>query len=127
MENKYRNEMEIELAGEKILLRPTFENCAAIESSHGSLAWLGWKFSRGIRELKNMPGLTDVALLIYHMQAASDPDDANKKKYSLQEIWEKVQANGMTIPLMNKLIEFLARTTAGNKMANEPSENQKKS
>ena len=126
MENKYRNEMEIELAGEKILLRPTFENCAAIETSHGSLAWLGWKFSRGERDLKHMPGITDMALLIYHMQAASDPEDSSKKFYSLQEIWDKVQVTGMK-PLFPKLIEFLARTTAGNKLANEPSENQKKS
>jgi len=125
MENKFRNEMEIELAGEKILLRPTFENVASLESMAGSLAYLGWKFSRGLSDGKNMPGLTDFAQIIYHCQAATKSGDPTRKQYSLEEIWDKVQQAGVI--LLRPLTEFIARVTAGDRTVNELSERQKKS
>ena len=125
MENRVRNEMEIDLAGQKVLLRPTFENIASLESSHGSLAWLGWKFSRGLQDGKNMPGLTDYAHIIYHCQAATKAEDPTKKLYSLEEIWDLVQQSGVS--LLQPMMIFIARITAGNKMVNELNDNQKKS
>lgn len=125
MENKFRNEKEIEMAGEKILLRPTFENIASLEATAGSLAYLGWKFSRGLSDGKNMPGLTDFAQIIYHCQAATKDGDPTKKKYSLEEIWDLVQQTG--IVLLKPLTEFMAQVTAGDRKVNELSERQKKS
>lgn len=125
MENKFRNEMEIELAGEKILLRPTFENIASLEATAGSLAFLGWKFSRGLSDGKNMPAMTDFAQIIYHCQAATKEGDPTRKKYSLEEVWDKVQQSG--VMLLRPLTEFMARVTAGDRAVNELSDRQKKS
>ena len=128
MENKFRNELEIELAGEKLLLRPTFENIAAMETKLGGLAYLAWKFSRGGRDPKFLPSLTECAEIIYLNQAANNPTDPTKKKFSMEEIWEKVQAEGLGV--IKPITIFLGRISAGNKMApqvDELTEGQKKS
>lgn len=122
MENKFRNEMEIKLGDEKILLRPTFENCAALEAVAGSLAYLSWKFSKGFK--RDMPGLTDFAQIIYHCQAAVDKDDSNKKKLSLETIWELLQVEGAAI--YEPLMRFMVRIAAGSKDRPTISETQKK-
>lgn len=128
MENKYRNEMEINLAGEKILLRPTFENIAAMESNVGSVAWLTWRYSRGVKfkdgkvdkasmaseaAIKAIPSLSETAQIIYFNQAALNPTDATQKKYSLEEIWSLVMAEGAKVT--GQIVLYLGRITAGNK------------
>jgi hypothetical protein len=143
MENKFRNEMEIKLGGNTILLRPTFENIAAMEENVGSVMWLTWKFSRGVRftkegkpdptassqeqSIKAIPSLTECAKIIYFNQASSKADDPNLKKYSLEEIWEMVLETGAAVA--TKVIEFLGKVAAGGKAQNteEPTESEKKS
>lgn len=126
MENKFRNEMEITVGGQKILLRPTFENLAAMESVLGSLAYLGWKYSRGVvlekdgtiktnmeMAIRSLPPLSDAAKIIFFNQAATKPEDPTLKKYSLEEIWALVLEEGT--PVTKQVVQYLARVTAGNK------------
>ena len=129
MENKFRNEMEITLGPEKILLRPTFENVATMESNLGSISYVGWKFSRGIRNgivQSDMPTLTDLAKIIYFNQAAVRPDDSTKKKFSLEEIWQLVQAESIRSVLPQVTI-FLTTILAGNEKVDSPTIEEKKS
>lgn len=126
MENKHRNEKLIKIAGEEILLRPTFENLAATENAVGGLPYLSWKLSRGIRHAKEMIGFTDIAKIIYFNQAATKANDVTKKKFSLDEIWEMVQSEG-GLNIMPMVMEYIAHVAAGDKMASELSESQKKS
>src|SRR5690606_7558027 len=108
--NSARNELIVKLGGEEILLRPTFENISSMESNLGGVAYLGWKFSRGVvigkdgkpdlsggnteRAVKSLPSMNEVAQIIYYNQAAVKPEDPTQKKYSLEEIWEKMLKNG---------------------------------
>jgi hypothetical protein len=134
MGNKFRNETEIVLGETKILLRPTFENIAAMESTVGSVAWLGWKYSRGIRlnedgkpvssndieqTIKALPPLTEAAKIIYFNQA--------EKTYSQDEIWDMVQGAG--IGIAKQVVLYLAKVTSGNKTVDEAeaTEGEKKS
>ena len=127
MENKFRNEMEIQVGPEKILLRPTFENIAATEANAGALQYLAVKASRGNKDPKKGLTMTEMAMIIYYNQAAVSSDDVTKKKYSLEQIWELVMQEGLY--LYQPILVFLARMTAGNKYANvdELSEAEKKS
>lgn len=132
MENPFRNEKEIKLGEVTILLRPCFENVAAMEAKLGGLTYLAWKFSRstidarsGTLDPKNIPTLTECAQIIYFNQAATKPNDPNQKQYSLEEIWALVQYEGLKI--IQPVTMFLVAVTAGNKNAVEPSEAQKKS
>ncbi len=129
MENKFRNEMEISLGGETLLLRPTFENIAAMETDIGGLAYLGWKYSRGIRlgadgrptkasmgseaSIKATPTLTECAKVIYYNQAATKADDPTQKKFSLEEIWVLVSVEGISV--VRPVTIYLAQVTAGDK------------
>lgn len=126
MENKFRNEMEISLGGQKILLRPSFENLAALESSAGGLLYLSWKASKALR--KEGIGMSEMAFIIYHCQAAVNAEDPTKKFYSVEEIMEMVLKEGMTV--LKPITVFLARCTAGNKTVDDVSDmsdTQKKS
>jgi hypothetical protein len=138
MENKFRNELEITLGGEKILLRPTFENIAAMENNVGSVAYLTWKFSRGIRSVdgkslasdaavRSMPSMNEAAKIIYYNQAAHKQGDPTLKKYNLEEIWQLILEEGAGVA--KHIILFLGRITAGNKAIDidELSEGEKKS
>ncbi len=133
MENKFRNEMEIVLGGQKILLRPTFENIAAMESNVGSVAWLGWKYSRGVRidsdgkvvagdmeqTVRSLPSMSEAAKIIYLNQA--------EKKFSQDEIWELVLGSGSAVA--RQIVLYLARVTAGDRSIDksEVTEDEKKS
>lgn len=122
MENKFRNEMEITLAGQKILLRPTFENIAAMEAQVGSVVHLVWKFSRGVSKdgkvtagaIASFPPLSDCAQIIYYNQAATKPEDPTLKKYSLEEIWDMVIVEGASA--CKGVVEFLGRMMSGSKV-----------
>ena len=127
MENKFKNEMEIEIGGEKILLRPTFENLAAMESKMGGLAYLAFKYGQGIdvetktvnhlMSAKAMPPMTDTAQIIYFNQA--------EKKFTIEQIHELCLDEG--IKVCAQAVLFLVRCSAGNKFAKEPTKRQKKS
>lgn len=131
MENKYRNELEVKIGGETILLRPTFENIAAMEENIGGLSYLAWKYSRATGkdgQAKALPGLTECAKIIYFNQAATKPDDPTQKKLSLEEVWDLVSKEGVAV--ITPVLTFLGRITAGQKEDSEPkelSESEKKS
>lgn len=136
MANPVRNEMEITLGGQTILLRPTFENIAALEENVGPVSYLAWLFGGGfVREAKGLadsakklPPLTKCAQIIYYCQAGRKDEDPNERKYNLEEIWEMVQSEGMAVT--KPMLTFIARITAGNKMAlsaEQMTESQKKS
>lgn len=129
MENKFRNEREITIGGEKILLRPTFENVAAMEENVGGLSFLAWKYSRAGADggAKALPGLAECAKIIYFNQAATKPDDPTQKRLSLEEVWELVSAEGVGV--IKPVLEYLGRMTAGRKgdEVNELTEKEKKS
>ncbi len=131
--NKFRNEMIVKLGAEEILLRPTFENVVATETHVGGLAFLAWKFSRGSRAgmlemAKSMPTLTECAAIIFYNQAAVKEDDQTKKKFSLEQIWELVQSQGMK-DVIHAITVYLAKITAGatkvDELENTPSEEKK--
>lgn len=127
MENKARNELEINLGGNKILLRPTFENMAAMESDMGSIASLAFKFGKGVDAATgkvdpqaaalSLPSITETTKIFYYNQA--------EKKYSLEEMFEMVMAEGIQISI--KAVMFLTLCTAGNKFQKQPTKSQKKS
>lgn len=127
MANKYRNEMEINLGSNKVLLRPTFVNIAATESNLGSVAYLAWKFSRGLNadknkivdQVKTFPALTECAQVIYYNQAESDPNDASKRKYSLDEIWEMVLEQGAGAQLAVQVTVYIGSMLNGGKKLDE--------
>lgn len=133
MENKFRNELEVTLSGEKILLRPTFENIANMESNVGSIAYLAWKFSRGVTVqgdgttkpnedmIKSFPSLSETAQIIFYNQA--------EKKLSLEEIWDLILKNGNPKDLMIKVTVFIGRTLSGGNFdeEKEATEEEKKS
>lgn len=130
--NNARNEMVIKLAGEDILLRPTFENIAAMEANVGGVNYLGWKYSRGIRTkengeadlaslvsetaIKSLPSMSETAQIIYYNQAATKPEDPTLRKYSLEEIWEKLLKNGVG-GVTRQVTIYLARLTAGDRLS----------
>ena len=127
MENKFKNEMEIMLGGEKILLRPTFENLAAMETALGGIAWLAYKFGKGIdvtsrkvdpdMSAKAMPSMTETAQIIFFNQA--------EKTYSQEEIFQMCLDEGVKV--CAQAVMFLVKVSAGNKMQKELTDKQKKS
>jgi len=101
MANKFRNEMELEVAGDKILLRPTFENCANLEAALGyGLPMLAYNLAS-----KKMPALTDLAKVIYFCQA--------EKNLKLEQVWDLVQAEGVNVTV--SVLSFIAKITSGDK------------
>jgi len=116
--------MVLKLGPEQILLRPTFENIAAMESTVGGVAYLGWKYSRGIRlengkpvvteqSIRALPPLTECAQIIFYNQAATKPEDPTLKKFSLEEIWDLVLQEGT--PVAKQVVQYLAGLTTGDK------------
>lgn len=132
MQNKFRNEHTVILGSEKIpvLLRATFENIANTEQKFGGIAYLTWKFSRGIRvadgkvdtaslvseqAIKSMPTLTECAEIIYLNQANTKENNASQKQYSLEDIWTLVSQTGPRV--CHEVIAYLGIVTAGDKYA----------
>lgn len=138
--NKARNELVIKVGGKEILLRPTFENIAAMETNLGSVAYLGWKYSRGVtmqngkavttnEAIKSIPSMTEVAQIIYYNQASTKPEDSSLKKYSLEEIWDMMLKNGAAGEIVRSIVMYLAQLTAGDKIntVDDLSQEEKKS
>lgn len=120
--------MVIKIGGEEILLRPTFENIAAMESNVGGVSYLGWKFSRNVTKdangkfntdvgqlAKNLPSMSECAKIIYYNQASTKQDDPNQKKYSLDEIWDKVLASGSSA-VIGSITIYITKLLAGDKL-----------
>lgn len=107
MANKFRNEKIVVLGGVEILLRPTFENCANLESALGfGIPQLAYNLG-----VKKMPGLTEMAKVVYFCQA--------DKKYTLEEIWQMIMQEGAGFGV--NVIEFVGMVTAGDKALPDPS------
>ena len=117
MANPFRNEQEIKLGGQTLLLRPTFENIANLEAQVGGLPNFAMKLSKS-----ELPQLTDLAKVIFYCHVKVDGVD---RKMSLEEIWDLVLGEGMFIT--NPVLSFVAKITAGDKTQVELSEKQKKS
>ena len=135
MENRARNEMEIKLGEVTILLRPTFENIAAMEQNLGSVAWLTWKYSRGTgvatmeKSIKAIPSMTECAQIIFYNQLETK-ENSQTKKYSLEEIWELVLQEGAKVTIT--IIKFLGVIASGGSAPKQeepeaPTESEKKS
>ncbi len=143
MANPNRNELLVTVGGVDILLRPTFENISSMESVMGGVAYLNWKFSKGMAGItkedsaqdrvrkfdpKSMPSMTELAQVIFFNQVATNEDDPTKKKYSLEQIWDLVLKEGISV--MPKITMFIAMMTMGDKLAvkaDEVSPSEKKS
>lgn len=131
--NPFRNEKKITLGAQEILLRPTFENIAALEADMGSLAYLAYKFSRGARIMREakeagrvvtsedvvkcMPSLSDIAKIIFHNQA-------NEPKKTLAEIWDMVSEEGVTCT--NAVLEYVSKVAAGKNEVDDVKGEEKK-
>ena len=121
MENKFRNEIEISLGDEVILLRPTFENIAMTETHIGSISYLAWKFSRGVRmgddgkvdpkslnseeTIKSLPSLTEISQVIYYNQA--------DRKFTLEQVWDLVMGSGKARELISAITIYVGRMLSG--------------
>lgn len=126
MENKFRNEMLITIGGEEILLRPTFKNIAAMENAMGGIAYLGYKYGKGVDvdtkkidpelSAKSLPPITEAAQIFFFNQA--------EPKFTQEEIYELCIQEGLKVCVQAVL--FLVRVTAGNKLAPEITDKQKK-
>ena len=131
MVNKFRNEMEVKLGEVSIVLRPTFENIAALETNVGGISYLAWKFSRGLTELKtkdkltadaisnsektvkSLPSMSEISQIIYYCQAAHDPEE-NKKAYTLKEVFNMVMSSGSGLLLSSMMTVFIGKMLAGD-------------
>lgn len=124
--NPIKNEYIVKLGEEEILLRPTFENLAALETNVGSVAYLGWLYGRQFADkdasleekVKMAPPMTKSVEIIYWCQAARDPDDPNQRKYSREEIFEKV-IDTVGVRIKDDVILFLGKAGAGGKRVSE--------
>lgn len=123
--NKFRNEMTVKLGAQEILLRPTFQNIAAMESVVGGLTYLALKFSRGgagaksaLEMSKSLPSLSECAQIIFFNQANTKPENMNQKQFSLEEIWDMVQAEGMQT-VIHSVTMYLTRITVGQTKVDE--------
>jgi len=111
--NPLKNEKIVDVGGEKILLRPTFENCANLEQALGfGLPMLAYNLAQ-----KKLPNMTDLAKVVYFCQA--------EKKLTLEQVWELVLKDGMAVA--TQVLEFVAIITAGDRSQPELTDSQKKS
>jgi len=112
MANKHRNESMIKVGEVEVLLRPTFENCANLESALGyGIPMLAFNMMN-----KKLPGLTEVAKVIYFCQA--------EKKHTLEEIWDLIMIEG--IGSSTQVLHFIGQITTGDKTQVAVSESELK-
>lgn len=100
-----KNEKTIILSGNSILLRPTFENCEALESDLGyGLPVLAHNLAK-----QKLPGMSDITKVIFHCQA--------QKVYTKNQIFDLIMSHGMMI--MTDILIFIGQITAGDKFSVE--------
>lgn len=132
--NQFKNEMTIEIGGEKILLAASFENIAKLESNLASISYLAWKFSRGSRAsdgsgkdsqstnpretIGALPSITEITQIIFYCQKDS--------KFSLEEIFGLISSSGSFADVMVKTTIFIGRILAGPSKFDEEDLEQKK-
>lgn len=125
--NQFKNQLEVAIGAEKILLSPTFENIAQMESNVGSVSYLAWKFSQGVRKqadgsldkdslntretIKGLPSLSEVTQIIYYNQA--------EKMYSLDEIFQKIVSSGQFQQVMIQVTIFIGKMLTGGSFDEE--------
>ena len=104
MPNDMRNEMELELAGEKLLLRPTFEGIAEMENVSG----LG---IQGIAAnlIRENASIRVVAAVIWGGLVG-----AENKKYTLEQIQEMIVDHGI-YDLVPQAMLFMNQAMRGNR------------
>jgi hypothetical protein len=101
MANKYKNEMTIKIGEVEILLRPTFDNCASLETAIGKgIPQLAFDMMKG-----QSPSMTDLARIVFHSQA--------DKKLTQQQVWDLMLYEGLASS--TPIIKFIAQITAGDK------------
>lgn len=116
MANKYRNELEITLGGEKILLRPTFENIANLEGNLGfGVPTFAYRLHK-ISSKSEAPSMTEMAKVAYHCQA--------DKKFSLEQIWDLCMIDGVAFSA--EILKFVSQITVGDKAAPDVSDDSVK-
>ncbi len=129
-ENKFKNEMQIKIGEVEILLRPTMENIASVESLLGGVQYLAFKYGRGIgksdplEQAKYLPTMVECSKIIYLCQARHNPENPELKEYSQEQVFQMLMGSMKNIPA--QIMIFMGRMLAGNKMAPDFSENTKK-
>lgn len=119
--NPYKNEKLIKLGVVEVLLRPDFDNIAALEANVEPLMGITMRMARA----KVGAPLTLLAQIIYYCQAERKENNQELRRYSLEEIWQLVQSQGASITL--PVMEFVGGILSGDKNQVELSETQKKS
>lgn len=120
--NPFKNEKLIKLGDQEILLRPSFENIAALEANVEPLMSITQRMSKGVGKVP----MTLLAQVIFYCQAERKADNQESYRFSLEEIWSLVQIEGggtLYVPILS----FIGSVFAGDKNAAELSERQKKS
>lgn len=112
MSNAYKNEKMIKIGEVEILLRPTFENLAAFESTVISLDEFSFRLIKG-----RLPTLSQLVQAIYYFQA--------EKKLTLEEVNCLVQ-NNEGVQVNRLILPFLAGCIAGHKNADDAKDSVEK-
>ena len=120
--NPFKNEKVIKLGEVEILLRPSFENIAALENNVEPLMSITQRMAKGATKVP----VTLIAQIIYYSQASRKAENLDAYFYSLEEIWGMLQTCGVA-SVFNPVLGFIGQVFAGDKTANEMSEAQKKS
>lgn len=132
--NIFKNETELKIGDETILLRPTFENLAEMESNVGSITYLSWKFSQGVKKnrdgsvdrdslnsretIQALPSLSEITQIIYYNQA--------EKKFTKEEILQLIIKNKAMQPMMIQVTIYIGKMLTGGGFDEENLEEKKK-
>lgn len=132
--NIFKNETELKIGDETILIRPTFENLAEMESNVGSVTYLSWKFSQGVKKnrdgsvdrdslnsretIQALPSLSEITEIIYYNQA--------EKKFSKEEIFRLIVENKAMQPMMIQVTIYIGKMLTGGGFDEEKLEEKKK-
>jgi hypothetical protein len=103
--NKFRNEIQFELAGETIILRPTFNNLAKTETALGPIASIAIKMADAKKPEEAQIPISSIVQIFFHNQ-----NDENKK--SLDELNDLCLDAGYLF-CKQKVMEFLLVVTGG--------------
>jgi len=112
--NPYRNEMEIDLCGEKLLIRASFKGLCEIEQR----ANIGL-FGIMAKLYKNDASIKTIAAVIYGGLVGAD-----NLKMSFDQVAEKCLKHGL-IKLLKPCGEFVALAMAGDDTLNEDAQEKK--
>lgn len=124
--NQVKNEYLLKIAGKEILLRPTFEALANIESAVGTLSHLSYRLAKGVTDLKHQLGFAEVCRIIFYSQSGQKVvNRAPAPEYGLEDIANLVKAEGL-FSVIAQVTIYLGTVAAGDNMAPDLTENAKK-